>query len=533
MDVITQLQLRQPNIYRASFNRPNLELIVRNDGHKQEALWDIVSKRKSEAGIIYCATRKEVERLWTFLNQQGVKTLKYHGGLNESERSQNQEDFIYDKANLMVATNAFGMGIDKSNVRYVIHYNMPKNIESYYQEIGRAGRDGLPSQCVLFYSPADVHTNKFLIEQGNSTEERKLAEYQKLQNMVDFAHTKACLRTFILNYFGENHSGNCNNCSNCNFQGVITDQTDVSKLIFACVKDLRRNIGVVNLVDTLKGAKTAKLKQLGLDSNHYYGRLSHLKKEDIKDMIYTLVAHGYLSISEGEYPVIMLAQGAMGVLEGEDKVLLKTAMPLAAKPEEDEELLNRFKALRLSIAVEEGIPSYMIFNDATLKDLAAKQPVALPLMLDVVGIGEFKLEKYGQHFLSVILQYRHEKGLSTAQEGSTLAARGNKRQQKTVKAGESARVTRDMLADGLSVEEVADERELAVTTILQHIQQLADDYDFPIQWGELYNVDLESAVLAAIKEVGRSSLRMIRDAMSVEADYNEIKVIILEKCILN
>lgn len=528
-DIIAQLDLHMPNVYRASFNRPNLELVVSQDANREETLLDFIRQRQSEAGIVYCATRKEVDRLWTWLNELGLTALKYHGGLNDQERSRNQEDFIYDRGNIMIATNAFGMGINKSNVRYVVHYNIPKNIESYYQEIGRAGRDGLPSTCLLLFSPGDIYTNKFLIEQSTEDEQRRQNEFQKLNVMVNYARCATCLRQYILNYFGEERDGECGNCSNCNFQGVIQDETERARLVFRFILELRRSVGIVSLVDGLKGAQTQKVRQLQLENNSFYGSLRQMKKDEIKNLLYTMVAHGYLAISEGEYPTVQMTAKGESALDGQEQVLLRSAKPLVQVQEDHGALLDLLRKLRLELAMAEHLPSYMIFSDATLKDMCARQPLTLEAMLKVSGVGEHKCHKYGQQFLDQILKYRTAQGLENiVPETEAISPRPKSANRK--KAGDSARVTLELLRQGMYVSEAASQRELALTTILGHIQILSGEYDFPIAWGELYHTDLAEEMDRIIAQTGYTSLRLIREQLKdPSTNYDLMKVVQLAR----
>ena len=527
-DIIAQMQLQRPNIYRASFNRANLELLVSQEGNKEEILLNFLQQHRGEAGIIYCATRKEVERLWSSLEAKGWSTSKYHGGLSDEERKQSQEDFVYDRSNIMIATNAFGMGINKSNVRYVVHQQMPKNIESYYQEIGRAGRDGLPSVCLLLFSAADIHINKFLIEQSIEDEERRQQEYAKLQKMIDYARCTTCLRQYILQYFGEEGKENCQNCSNCNFKGTLEDRTAVSMPIFSFIQQLYREIGVGSLVDGLKGAKTQKVRQLHLENNSYYAALHQMKKEDIKQLIYTLIGHHYLVISEGEYPLVQLTSLAEKVLDGEERVWLKSTENIVKQQIQDNDLLEKLKILRLAQAIKAHIPSYMVFSDATLQDMCRKQPLTLEEMLQVSGVGERKCEQYGELFLQEILIWRQEQGLSNLPQ-PRISSEKNPSAAPRRKAGDSARVTLSLLQQGQTVQEVAEERGIALTTVLGHIETLIEQYDFPINWGGLYDESLAGEMKIIIADTGYTSLRLIRELLKdPETPYDMMKIAILQ-----
>ena len=416
-DMLRLLELEKPNVFITGFDRKNLKMKVIKGAVKKKFILDYVSKNNSQSGIIYCSTRKEVESLYELLSAKGYFVTKYHGGLSDIERKRNQEDFIYDTANLIIATNAFGMGIDKPNVRYIIHYNMPRNIENYYQEIGRAGRDGLDSECVLLYSPRDVQIQKFLIENSTESEERKNYEYKKLRTITDFVHTDKCLRNYILEYFEESYRGECGKCSNCDGDYEIADRTTDAQKVLSCVYRMKRPYGINMIVDVLKGSKNKKLLGFKLDELTTYGIMKEYAKEDIKSFINTLIAHNYLDYIDGEFPVVTGNELALRVLKSEVKVLFKN-IKQTKKILEDDELFERLRSLRIRLAKQENVPSYIIFGDNSLKEMSSRYPRTYEQFLDINGVGALKAEKYSFLFLKVIDEYINEKGLKVEWEFS-------------------------------------------------------------------------------------------------------------------
>ncbi len=429
-DILKILKLQNPKIVTTGFDRKNLFFSVEKPADKYQALLSFLRKKEAQApgasGIVYCLTRKKVEEICFQLREEGFSVTRYHAGLSDEERRQNQEDFIYDRRQIMVATNAFGMGIDKSDVRFVVHYNMPKNMESYYQEAGRAGRDGEPSECVLYYQALDVRTNRFFID--NNEDNRELDEQTKkivqerdrerLRQMTFYCFANTCLREYILNYFGEKRTGFCGNCANCLTQYEEADIAREAACILSCVQANRTAYGVAIIVDILRGGKSQKILSRGLERNPEYGKLSHVSVTRLRQIIQELIIQEYLLLSDGDYPTLQ-AGGRADAFSPDASLLMKVAKDpepdkedaarkrkkvtaAAALPEADLGLFESLRALRREIAQEENVPPYLVFSDKTLADMCAKKPRNEEEMLEVSGVGKFKLEKYARRFLKCI-----------------------------------------------------------------------------------------------------------------------------------
>ncbi len=417
-DIAQRLKLRDPARVTTGYARSNLAMSVVRGADKREFVERYIREHSDQAGIIYASTRREVESVYSFVRGLGVPVGKYHAGLSEEERAETQEAFQRDDLQIIVATNAFGMGIDKSNVRYVIHNNMPKNLEAYYQEAGRAGRDGDPGECVLLFSAQDVVTQKFFIEQSEADEERKRNDYRLLNDMVQYSHTGDCLQLTIVRYFGEENGQVCGTCGNCTDTRESKDVTEEAKFIFACISEMKQRFGVTLTAKVLRGANDAKIKQFNFDRLRSYGRLKHMAEKPLVQLIHALVADGYLRMSDTAYPVVQLMEPVLAVMRGEAQVYQKVepdAPPSSrsrsrgsgsSAPVANVELFNALRQLRKRIADEEGLPPFVIFHDATLREMCEVMPETEREMRGVKGVGAAKYEKYGQAFLELIREYR-------------------------------------------------------------------------------------------------------------------------------
>lgn len=405
-DIVRHLQLIEPERIMTGYARDNLSFTVLKGTDRRSYLVDYLRNRSGQSGIIYASTRKEVEDCHAYLEKAGFKAGRYHAGLGDQERAEAQDQFLYDDIQVMVATNAFGMGIDKSNVRFVIHYNMPKNLESYYQEAGRAGRDGEPGECILLFSPQDIMTQKFLIEQSESDETRRKMDYSNLNDMIDYCHTTECLQRYIVQYFGEDGAGECGQCSNCTDEREIVDITVEAQKIFSCIVRMKQRFGVTMTAKVLRGARDQKVIQFGFDRLPTYGVMNNYKEKDIVNMMNILIADRYLQLSDSSFPVVSLTERARDVLTGREKVYqrviaIKKSTTLNMTPEQ-ESMFEKLRSLRKQFSDREKVPPFTIFHDATLREMAAQRPQNEQELLAIKGVGKHKLQKYGKAFLECI-----------------------------------------------------------------------------------------------------------------------------------
>ncbi|MEW9122193.1 MAG: DNA helicase RecQ [Thermotaleaceae bacterium] len=532
--------LREPVEVTTGFDRPNLYYSVVKKGDKFAYLLEYLRNNfQNESGIIYCATRKTVESLVLKLQGKGIDAVGYHGGMDVDERQSNQDDFIFERKRIIVATNAFGMGIDKPDVRFVIHYDMPKNMEAYYQEAGRAGRDGNPSDCILMYSPADVVKQKLIIQNENLSAEREEIFYRNLQILVNFCHTSDCLRGKILTYFGEEpESSNCRNCSNCLDESAPVDITLEAQKVLSCIYRAEQRYGINTIIEILRGSRNKKILEAGLDKLSTYGLMKEYSSHYVREIMMHLVAEGYIHVTTDQYPILKLPQRAREILKGETKIFYKGHLGgreeghlkeshIFGENEEQEidiALFEKLKALRYKIASEKNLPAYVIFHEAALKDMATYYPQKKEEFLKIKGVGEAKLESYGEVFLQEILAYCEE---------NHIDAQDHRKEKKQVAAaekgageGERYKQTYQYYLQGLSLKEIADKRGFTVNTIINHLYRSAEAGE-QVDWsrfiGDSYR---EGMILEVIERLGTEKLKPIKEALPEDVSYEDIRILL-------
>lgn len=543
-EIKTLIGLKDPFELVTGFDRPNLFYKVIKPKDKFKYLKEYLTNEfKNGSGIIYCSTRKTVDSLAHKLMQSGFSVGAYHGGMDSDTRNEIQESFMLDNTKIIVATNAFGMGIDKPDVRFVIHYNMPKNMEAYYQEAGRAGRDGKKSDCFLMYSPSDIVKQKLIIAQNELSKERERIQLTNLQHLVNYCHTDSCLRREIVGYFGENTNiVNCGSCGNCLEEFEYTDMTVEAQKILSCIYRTHQRFGMNTIIQVLRGSKNKKLMEWQLDKVSTYGIITDYSEGSLRELIMNLIARGYILMTADAFPVLKLLERSRAVLKGQEKILvkkervdIKEKKKVQQKRKTDldfnQDLLKLLTDKRKEIAEEKKVPLYVIFHNTTLEEIAYYMPTAKEAFLQIKGVGEKKYENYGQAFIEIVNDFIACHNI----EPKEIAARSEdmyeeyERNESDDEGDELKKdryqLTYEVYERGYNLEEISKNRGLTQNTIVKHLERL-NQQGYRIDWNRFIDSSKESEILKVINEIGMNGLKPIKERVSEHVTYPEIQVVI-------
>jgi ATP-dependent DNA helicase RecQ len=519
--------LKNPAVFISSFNRPNISYTVAPKKNSYQQLLDFLSTRKDDSGIIYCLSRASTEDLAANLREEGFTAEAYHAGLDNDIKARNQEKFLRDEVKLMVATIAFGMGINKSNVRYVVHYDLPKNIEGYYQETGRAGRDGLPSEALLFFSAGDAFKlQRFAKVDGN--EEQSRIMLKKLDDMVKYCQLQTCRRQYLMHYFNEPFGDHCGSCDVCLTEFKKFDGTIIAQKALSAVVRLNQRFGTTYAIDFLRGSKSEKIREEHKQLKTY-GIGSDVTKADWQRYFAQLINQGYLQVTDDQYPVLKLTDTSDKVLKGQQQVefILAEETAMAAEiqtPAYEGGLLQDLKTIRFNLAMNENVPAYIILSDATLLEMATYLPQTINELGNISGFGEVKLKRYGEAFLEAISTYSRQHGLSSQMSSKRVKPASRSKSPRSTNAGNSQRESFDLYRSGKSIAEIAAQRSLSTTTIESHLCSFIQTGEMDV--AEMVNPHKMQPIQNAAENYGTDRLAPLKEILGDGYTYAEIKAVV-------